>query len=458
MRKWWGFCLGLAAFVGSRVKWGQTLDFNPPDWTFMQFVDPALLKNHLWQSLFYLHSQPPGLNLLLGLVLKLFPGNETRALLVLYAIMGFILWAALYWLMVDMTGQVLMSALISVLAVMSPSTLLYEHYLYNTYPTVMFLCVAAWALNRFLQHGNLLIGIIFLIALDAVVMIHSTFQIEWVIVPLAAVYWFARERFMAIWPAVAASVGLIVLLYLKNAVLFGTFATSSWLGMNLSSVTTFQVADAERRRLVSEHALSPFALVARFCCIDNSTVRTGIPVLDDRSKGTYGPNWNNIAVVTMDKGYRHDAFWVIRHHPLLWLGAAWRACLIYFSPADEFYMLAGNRSRLGTLNDLYGRPGRLYIIGFVLILIFSAGLLIKTPVWGATEITIFFMLFTIVYVTLASNLIEIGENQRMRYAVDPFFVALLAVCLSKFGAVWRSALALIRAAHIRAANNSVLER
>ena len=39
----------------------------------LQYLDPALLKEDLLRSLFYLHSQPPLFNLLLGIGLKISP-------------------------------------------------------------------------------------------------------------------------------------------------------------------------------------------------------------------------------------------------------------------------------------------------------------------------------------------------------------------------------------------------
>ena len=38
-----------------------------------QYIDPLLLRNNLFQSIYYLHSQPPLFNLFIGLILKLFP-------------------------------------------------------------------------------------------------------------------------------------------------------------------------------------------------------------------------------------------------------------------------------------------------------------------------------------------------------------------------------------------------
>src|SRR2546426_8135837 len=55
---------------------------------FVQYVDPQLLKTKLWESLYYLYSQPPGLNLLLGIVLKAFPKNHTLAFQSLFICFG----------------------------------------------------------------------------------------------------------------------------------------------------------------------------------------------------------------------------------------------------------------------------------------------------------------------------------------------------------------------------------
>src|SRR4051812_43825834 len=53
----------LVAFVGARVfyfTWcGLRFDASPLDF-YYQFVDPALLRTRLWESVTHLHSQPPG--------------------------------------------------------------------------------------------------------------------------------------------------------------------------------------------------------------------------------------------------------------------------------------------------------------------------------------------------------------------------------------------------------------
>jgi hypothetical protein len=58
----------VVAFVASRAIYGflgVTYDASPMD-SFLQFIDPVLLKNAFWQSLYYYHAGPPMLNLVAG--------------------------------------------------------------------------------------------------------------------------------------------------------------------------------------------------------------------------------------------------------------------------------------------------------------------------------------------------------------------------------------------------------
>ena len=63
----------IAAFVISHIVYyamGVRFDETSP-LTFAQYLDEALLKHNLLESLLYLHSQPPLFNLFLGIVLTI---------------------------------------------------------------------------------------------------------------------------------------------------------------------------------------------------------------------------------------------------------------------------------------------------------------------------------------------------------------------------------------------------
>ncbi|MEO6940288.1 MAG: hypothetical protein ABI444_09160, partial [Candidatus Kapaibacterium sp.] len=79
-----------AVFVVSRVIFyllGIRFDSTPLD-TFWQFIDPVLLQARLWESLFYLHSQPPLFNLFLGIVLNISPEHYTSMYHGVYFLLG----------------------------------------------------------------------------------------------------------------------------------------------------------------------------------------------------------------------------------------------------------------------------------------------------------------------------------------------------------------------------------
>ncbi len=71
----WGAVIVGLAFVLSSIWYsarGIRFDISTLPY-FDQLLDPILLRTRLWQSLYYLHGQPPLFNLLAGVALKLEP-------------------------------------------------------------------------------------------------------------------------------------------------------------------------------------------------------------------------------------------------------------------------------------------------------------------------------------------------------------------------------------------------
>jgi len=445
----------IAGFAVSRALWDPALIFRDLNGSFFEIVDPLLLITHLSQSLFYLHMEPPLFNLFLGLVLKFFTYPATRVFFIFYLAMGLVIAVTTYYLIADLTELPFLAAAATLLYIFSPASLLYEHFLYNTYPTVMLLCVAALTFERYVAIGNYATGVVFICAITALVLEHSTFQLIWFFVPLAILYWFARERFLKLKLPAISAISVLLLLYLKNAILFGSFTTSSWFGLHLASTTTFQLGVTERRALVEQHQLSPFALIERFSYFDQyrglipKMRATKVPVLDEVEKGL--PNYNNIEVFTIEKAYRGDALWVVMHRPEAWLRGMWLAYSLYLTPASEYYMVDDNRRLMPGLDNLYNallwpritlitrQIPAIYLVGFPVIWLFAIGTVIsgyiKRPALDRREIVILFLIFNVVYITVVSNALEVSENQRFRFVTDPFSLVLAALFVQS---VWHA--------------------
>jgi len=88
------YALLAMAFALSRLGYyllGVRFDARPV-LHYYQFVDPELLKHRLFESLLYLHIQPPGWNLYTGAVLKFFPKSYPAVFHFVYLLLGLGIW------------------------------------------------------------------------------------------------------------------------------------------------------------------------------------------------------------------------------------------------------------------------------------------------------------------------------------------------------------------------------
>ena len=221
--------------VGSHIA-GVTFDAStlPGTW---QFLDESLLVNDLGRSLWYPHAQPPAFNLFLGIVLKL---AARHAALVFH------------FAYVAMDGRCVpvFSGLPRWSAPRGPSRLarhswspsahrsvLYEHWLFYTLPEaalLMWMAIGAGTLARNVTPTH---ALRFSTTLAVLCLTRSLYHAAFGCAVLASVVLAAPPvwrvlRWWGLGPALA-----VVAVYAKNLLLFGTFATSSWMGMNLAKMT-----------------------------------------------------------------------------------------------------------------------------------------------------------------------------------------------------------------------------
>src|SRR5699024_8517583 len=146
---------------------------------------------------------------------------------------------------------------------------------------------------------------------------------------------------------------IIFALYGKNAWITGHFATSSWMGMSLSKLTTLAIDHDERERMVAAGQLSPMALndfpFDRPKAYDRffETVEpTGITVLDPRITSPAEANYNHLAYVKVSQQALEDALVSIRTHPGVYLRSIGTAWLIFLRPSSDYPFLDKNRGAI----------------------------------------------------------------------------------------------------------------
>ena len=460
--------IGLFALVHAGY-WllGVRYDMSTLDW-YQQFLDPALLKTRLLESLFYLHSQPPIYNLFLGLVLKAAPGRELVVFQAISVAWGLIFYLTIFGLLICLGARRLLAFGLSAVFMASPSFILYEHWLFYTFPLSLVVTLAALVLLMALRQGKVWQWMGFATALFLASGIHSLFHLAYLVVAIAAIAWLhGRDRKKIILTALIPLVFMLAI-YGKNLALFGKFTTSTWMGMNFWGMTARNMHIAERRQLAANGEISRVSLLDRFADPEFYSAAyfeipgyEGIPALRQLKKQTGASNYNHLGYIALSDQYMADALYVLRNYPQTLLVGSLRAWFAYFrSSSDNLFLSSANRASAGPIVAIYdtlffgklpldlahipGLPIYTESRGHYLYLFLLAGLpllvlcglraawrgrLLGSAFDPAGRITLLFLCFNILYVALLGNALEVGENNRFRFVTDPSSFVLLGVVI-----------------------------
>lgn len=453
------------AFIAAHTLYfaaGIRFDAFPLVWGW-HYLDPALLRARLLESLWYLHSQPPLFNLFLGGMLKVFPGNEGIAFQSVYLGLGFVLYLAVFSICRGLGVSRLIALGVSTALMVSPSFVLYEHWLFYTFPIATILTLSTLLLQRFLSTGKQWYACGLFVTLALLCGMRSLFHIGYyVLIGAALVVKLPQYRRTLLLALIIP--GLFVgSLYLKNAVLFGECTASSWFGMSLWKISGRQLPEAQLRQLVAADRLSPLALIDVYSAPEAYPAQyratrqyAHIPALSQLRKSTGAKNLNHISIVAVSHQYRTDAMYVLRHHPQAFLIGLSGASFGYFKTSSDLEFLAKNKQRIRLMDTiynylLYGKvPYNILATGlvpidsdqpqfFYIFLLIGLPLLVvnglKLAVWrdaairlsSHQRIVIGYVCFNLLYVALIATVFEIGENNRIRFGTDPLYVVLLGV-------------------------------
>lgn len=435
-----------------------------------QYLDPELLANKMLESILYLHSQPPGFNIFLGLVLKAFGGNAAIAFNGLYLLFGWGLYIAMFLMMTRLGVSRLLAVLVSTLFMASPSFVLYENWLFYTFPLALILLLSALVLQKLLAGGGAwsawaFFGLLFLLGA-----IWSVFHVAYYLVVAVATTAACPRRRKIVGLAAALPVVLILALYCKNYFLFGTFTTSSWFGMNLSRVTTMNVPLPERVELVDSGKLSNLALIPPFTRLSQypadylaATDSYTAEAVVQTNKSSGRANFNHAAFIRISDQYLRDALHSLEYQPWAFVKGIARGWVHYFQSSSNYSPLGSNRKRAEFLISIYdyllygllpSQPlpvaSTTHIYLFLLLglpalvayaLLSALRVNSKAPMLTRRQsLVVLYIATSIIYLAIVGNLFESGENNRFRFVTDPLSAVLTGLvlqhCVFRFG-LWR---------------------
>lgn len=421
-----------------------------------QYIDPYLLQNDLLRSVFYLHSQPPLYNLFLGIILKLFP-NPTQFIQVfnvIYLLFGVALAVSLYLILIKLKVSKILSFLLTSLFIINPSVVLYESWLFYAYPIILLLCLSVLFLLRLLSNDSFRDSFIFFCILAMIVLTRSIFHLLWFVLFVLILLGVKRHRWKRTITACAIPFLVILFIYVKNFLVFGTFTTgSAFVGQNLAALVRPIVSEDEISSLIKDDIISKTFVMPIFSKVSAykpyiKTERTGIPTLDEEVKWTGEVNTQHLAYLHIARQCGKDALYIIRKHPKSYIAKLIKYYRRYFYPSSFFWTKFKYEGNYGNVEEairlynrfLYGqfyfpksKIGFFFLLGIPVLVIYSMYLIIinLSSKHGniVLGVTILFMFITIMLVNTACLLT--WEHERFRFMLEPYYLMLLGLLFTE---------------------------
>jgi hypothetical protein len=430
-----------------------------------QLIDVRVLTDDPLGSVWYLHTQPPIFNLVVGvLAWANLPLAGALFAVLAASLVGIAL--LLHGLLVRWGVGPIVAGVIVAVALLNPSLLSTMTIASYEVPVALLLIASLYTMQRYLETpgtGWLLAtsGLVTLTALT-----RSLFNPPWVLAVLALILVARRATRRQAAAALAIPLVLVGGWMLKNQVVFGTPTTSSWLGFNMQRGIVALMDEDDVRDDVEAGEVSDLALEYPWLPLDQyeEWLDDCRPVHDhEAASAALKPPYLNVRVANFnDECYiplysqaQEDAITLVRRHPGRYLHDRVPALAMSFRFAeigqedtwlDNLYekvllpLHLEIDSRDWNLSEITGWAGNrlpltvsLTLIGLGLY-VAGRGLLAVVRLarvgwrdrarWPASELVWLVVTFTTAVIILGGDLIEFGENGRFRSTLDPLLVAL----------------------------------
>lgn len=460
-----GTCLALlaAAFAASRLlslACGIRFDAFPLQ-VYWQYIDPALLRNDFWRSIFYLEQQPPAFNFFLGAMLHLVPSHPEIGYQLVYLALGLVLSLSLFELMDRMDIDRRIALAVALVFTLSPSTILYENLLFYEYPLTVLFTVAALFLHRFATGGKLIDAVVFFSSTALIAGIRSIYNLLWYGLLILISFLALRASRKQIVKAAVIPALLLAAFYLKHFILFHEFAPGgrAFVALNLSSVLVDPVPEEDLDKLIAAGKITPILKDDMFELGDDFDVspsesplskivpvppKRGIPVLDNCIKSTQAFNWNCVWASNAADVYTKDSWVVFRNYPRAYLESLGDNLERYFLPDTEKWPFDGRK--VDANQQILSRPLAIYNLltsgewppgagrpwlGYVVIpslLAFGVWSLLKNP---SSRLVVGFMLGNIIYLSAIVILLAAADQNRYRGEMSAFYAVFLGLAIER---------------------------
>ena len=411
---------------------------------FMHFPEPDLLRDRLVETLWHLHGQPPLPSLVLGVCLQL--GGDRWADVLAAVLHGAVALggASMVVVVIRCGGARWLAVALAMLWSLLPAVLVYEHYAFTTMPVAALLLLACVPLANTVSTGSGRAGFTFLLVLAAVVWTRNVFHLVWWLAAALLVWRAVRWPWRQALRVAALPLLVTVLPFAKNAIVHGTFASSTWMGFGLARKMWHALPPEERAQRLQTGELPPIAAVpvfggaAEFAAVVGMPEATGVPLLDRPTKATGHPNYHHAVYVRANAALRAAALRQVLAHPDEYCASVAATFAQCWFAANSWGPVATPRAQLGAYaivgDFLLHAPLPFVGVSAWSVLAAFAAVAAGLAAWRSwrrrqqgtapspRDVVTLFAVGTAIYVVVVAALLDSNEVMRLRLKIDGLLV------------------------------------
>ena len=232
-------------FIISRIVYKFFFNIKFDSWTltagvYDQFFPINLLQDDLVQSLVYNALQPPLLNLITGILIKV-TTNYLIYIQLIFLLCGFLNFFFFNKILIEFNLKKKIRLILTIFLMVLPTTILYENHFYKEYPAMFLITILVYLSiriiklkikNEYISYKKI---ILFAFILSLLLLLRETFNIFWGWIFLLFLTSITREYKKFIISFIIFNI-LVLPFYLKNYFLYDRFGINLqfWRGMNVS--------------------------------------------------------------------------------------------------------------------------------------------------------------------------------------------------------------------------------
>ena len=444
-------------YLTSRVILSQVFSVEVDAWWVNQIhhVPTPILRTDLWRSVYYLHTQPPLWNLVLGLVLKAGGDHWPYYYMAMSLGLGLALQFSLFAIMRQLGIGRMLALIVACAYMMLPQVIAYENLTgYDLMATSGLALLVALFLPA--ARGKSFWGLAaFTFVASMLVILRSNFH------PIILFPWFgvlawanpSRWRAVVVAALIAAvPCGAVIV---KNKLIFGKASMSSWLGMQVVYMLDLDPNDPWLLEQVRSGAVSslvlrmPLSPLDRYPDVDLGTPPADAPVLT-QAKVDGIDNFQAFGYIAVSDQYFKDAKVLLLRRPGLWFRSFGHSLWTYFKSASVNGCFAHHnrgciggyvefidrwiflRTRVGSRDAYPGLAAGLILAGLSGVYLMLRGGRPPFSLDHDQRFLVGFMLGNVVFLALIILAFDPHETYRHRTYGDPLSLIFLVTMASRW--------------------------